>query len=93
MKGLMKKFPHMNCEQPKRVLATLIIPLFLTGLSSMPAWSEDDHGHDHEHEKSEKHAPHYEEGNHDEYEDHDGHDHDHEHEASEQHAPHHKGEA
>ncbi|WP_019603376.1 efflux RND transporter periplasmic adaptor subunit [Teredinibacter turnerae] len=55
-------------------------------LSNTPAFSANDH--DHEHEASEQHAPHHEEGDHDEHEDHvdhdeDGHDHD-EHEHGEE---------
>ena len=54
-------------------------------LSNTPAFSANDH--DHEHEAPEQHAPHHEEGDHDEHENHvdhdeDGHDHDeHEHGA------------
>ncbi len=55
-------------------------------LSNTPAFSASDHNH--EHEASEQHAPHHEEGDNDEHEDHvdhdeDGHDHD-EHEHGEE---------
>jgi cobalt-zinc-cadmium efflux system membrane fusion protein len=48
----------------------LFVPVLL--LSTLSAWAEDDH--EHEHEATEQHAPHHEEGDHDEHEDYVDHD-------------------
>ncbi len=73
MKELTTKLPCKKGKPTQKGWTMLFVQFLLLTLSSMPAWPDDEHHH--EHESSEQHAPHHENGDHRKHEDHDEHEH------------------
>lgn len=72
MKGVTTLFSYLTPKSRTPFLGALFAPVFLLSALALNAWSEGDH--EHKHEAKEQHAPHHEDGDHDQHEDHVDHD-------------------
>lgn len=72
MEGLTALFSQLKHKNNKRILGIVFAAILLPGVLPLTAWAEE--GHDHEHEATEQHAPHHEDGDHKAHADHVDHD-------------------